>query len=85
VWVGNADKHPMLGVSGITGAGPIWHDFMEMAHKNLPVHSFQPPPGLVRPMSALTRASADAVVQPSPQRVVHRRHRATRFDTVYQP
>ena len=28
VWVGNADNTPMKGVSGISGAGPIWHDFM---------------------------------------------------------
>ena len=28
VWVGNADNTPMKDVSGITGAGPIWHDFM---------------------------------------------------------
>lgn len=28
VWVGNADNSPMLGVSGISGAVPIWHDIM---------------------------------------------------------
>lgn len=28
VWVGNADNAPMEGVSGITGAVPIWHDVM---------------------------------------------------------
>jgi len=26
VWVGNSDNAPMYHVSGITGAGPIWHD-----------------------------------------------------------
>jgi penicillin-binding protein 1C len=31
VWVGNADNRPMLGVSGIDGAGPIWHGVMEAA------------------------------------------------------
>ncbi len=48
VWVGNADNTPMLGVSGISGAGPIWRDVMEMAHKGLPRRRFQQPDGLVR-------------------------------------
>ena len=29
VWAGNTDGHPMKKVSGIAGAAPIWHDFME--------------------------------------------------------
>jgi hypothetical protein len=29
VWAGNSDGHPMHGASGVTGAAPIWHDFME--------------------------------------------------------
>ena len=28
VWVGNADNTPMKDVSGVTGAGPIWNEFM---------------------------------------------------------
>ena len=48
VWVGNADGRPMQGVSGVSGAGPIWHDFMEVAHRGLPVRSFERPAGLVR-------------------------------------
>lgn len=28
VWVGNADYTPMQNTSGLTGAAPIWHDFM---------------------------------------------------------
>ncbi|MFA5829411.1 MAG: penicillin-binding protein 1C [Candidatus Gracilibacteria bacterium] len=31
VWVGNADATPMNNISGVDGAGPIWHDFMESA------------------------------------------------------
>lgn len=31
VWVGNADYTPMQGTSGITGAAPIWADFMNVA------------------------------------------------------
>ncbi|MFZ2486620.1 MAG: transglycosylase domain-containing protein [Anaerolineae bacterium] len=29
VWAGNSDGHPMRNTSGLTGAAPIWHDFME--------------------------------------------------------
>ncbi|HXF61072.1 MAG TPA: transglycosylase domain-containing protein [Caldilineaceae bacterium] len=36
VWVGNADNAPMLDVSGIDGAGPIWHDLMLAAHTHAP-------------------------------------------------
>jgi penicillin-binding protein 1C len=48
VWVGNADNTPMYDVSGITGAGPIWHDFIEQVLKGRPARAFEPPPGLVR-------------------------------------
>jgi 1A family penicillin-binding protein len=48
VWVGNADNQPMRGTTGLTGAAPIWHDFMEFALKPLPVDPLAPPPGLAR-------------------------------------
>ncbi len=47
VWVGNADNSPMIGVSGIDGAAPIWHDVMILAHKNRAARAFPRPPGLV--------------------------------------
>src|SRR5574341_103372 len=28
VWVGNADNSSMINISGVSGAGPIWHQFM---------------------------------------------------------
>ncbi len=35
VWVGNNDNHPMgNGVDGITGAAPIWHNYMEYTFAN---------------------------------------------------
>lgn len=46
VWVGNADGRPMVRVSGVEGAGPIWHDFMEAALRGQPVLPFTQPPGL---------------------------------------
>ena len=47
VWVGNADNTPMYDVSGISGAGPIWHDFMEEVHTGQPMREFERPEGLV--------------------------------------
>jgi membrane peptidoglycan carboxypeptidase len=47
VWVGNADNHPMGGVSGISGAGPIWHNVMERSLAGTPVHDFVRPTGIV--------------------------------------
>lgn len=47
VWAGNADNAPMYRVTGVTGAGPIWHDFMEQALRNLPELDFTPPGGIV--------------------------------------
>jgi 1A family penicillin-binding protein len=47
VWVGNADNEPMRDVTGISGAAPIWHDFMETALKGRPVRVFDRPEGLV--------------------------------------
>ncbi len=52
VWVGNADATPMENISGIDGAGPIWHDFMEYYHEqNEYLHlqmskSFRMPPSI---------------------------------------
>jgi 1A family penicillin-binding protein len=46
VWVGNNDHTPMANVDGITGAAPIWHDYMEGALAGAPVLSFTPPPGV---------------------------------------
>lgn len=45
VWVGNADNSPMIGTTGVTGAAPIWHDYMLSALKilNLPPKDFTEP------------------------------------------
>ncbi|MDW8054658.1 MAG: PBP1A family penicillin-binding protein [Anaerolineae bacterium] len=48
VWVGNSDNSPMRGVSGITGAAPIWKQIMEEALADTPPRDFAPPPGVVR-------------------------------------
>ena len=43
VWVGNADASPMQNISGVDGAGPIWHDFMEQALQFSPQLKFEIP------------------------------------------
>ncbi len=44
VWVGNADNSAMEHISGITGAGPLWHNFMERVLAGTPVRPFVEPP-----------------------------------------
>jgi len=47
VWAGNADGEPMHQVTGVSGAAPIWHDFMETVLRGRPVQEFRRPAGLV--------------------------------------
>jgi len=47
VWVGNADNTPMKNVSGITGAAPIWHDFMTTVLRGRPATNFTVPGGVI--------------------------------------
>ncbi len=76
VWVGNADNAPMLDVSGIDGAGPIWRDLMLAAHPHDPP-PFEMPDGLVEtticsPSGLLPTPTAHAHVRsvssPAPNR-----------------
>jgi len=46
VWVGNADYTPMVSTSGLSGAAPIWSQFMEIA---VPYVSGGSPKPFVRP------------------------------------
>ena len=48
VWVGNASGAPMHGVSGISGAAPVWHALVQQLHAQRPSRLPAPPPGLVR-------------------------------------
>lgn len=54
VWAGNADNTPMYRVTGITGAGPIWHDFMQAALRGAPVKKF------IRPDNIIEKEICDA-------------------------
>jgi 1A family penicillin-binding protein len=48
VWSGNTDYQPMREVNGLSGAAPIWHQFMRSALAGRPARSFVRPPGLVQ-------------------------------------
>ncbi len=48
VWAGNNDNSPMVNVTGVDGAGPIWHDTMLLAEQGRPVNNFPVPPGVVQ-------------------------------------
>nr|NIO69354.1 hypothetical protein [Anaerolineae bacterium] len=46
VWVGNSDNTPMAHILGVTGAGPLWHNFMEEALAGTPPRKFTSPGGI---------------------------------------
>ena len=47
VWVGNTDNSPMSrGVTGLSGAAPIWKNVMEYLHRDRPVQEFPRPDGI---------------------------------------
>ncbi len=60
VWMGNNDNSPMSQVSGLTGAAPLWSQYMQAIYSNFdllatlasggaqPPTEFTPPPGLTR-------------------------------------
>ncbi|WP_165423580.1 transglycosylase domain-containing protein [Ktedonosporobacter rubrisoli] len=48
VWAGNDDNTPMSNVTGVDGAGPLWHDAMLEAEQGHPIRNFTNPGGLER-------------------------------------
>jgi penicillin-binding protein 1A len=46
VWAGNDDNSPMVDVTGVDGAGPIWHQTMLMTEQSDPVKNFVNPGGM---------------------------------------
>ncbi len=48
VWAGNNDNSPMVNVTGVDGAAPIWHDSLLLSEQGRPVVPFTNPGGLIR-------------------------------------
>ena len=46
VWVGNTDHEPMIDVDGLSGAAPIWHQFIRTVLRGQPKTDFERPAGL---------------------------------------
>jgi penicillin-binding protein 1C len=70
VWTGNTDNSPMVNISGLTGAAPLWSAYMQAVYSNSdfisrlavngqpPPADFIRPPGLTeRPLCALASAT----------------------------
>ena len=47
VWAGNNDNSPMVNVTGVDGAAPIWHDGLLLAEQGMPIRDFSNPGGVV--------------------------------------
>ena len=48
VWMGNASNESMRDVTGLSGPGVVWHDFVEAVLKDTPVRAFDRPAGVIR-------------------------------------
>ncbi|HET9030976.1 MAG TPA: penicillin-binding protein 1C [Candidatus Aquilonibacter sp.] len=60
VWVGNFDGSPMRGISGVTGAGPLWNRIMLHLHERRETAPFDKPAGYVRARICATTGVAPA-------------------------
>ncbi len=59
VWVGNSTGASMREVSGVTGAGPVWHDIMSYLHREQ--GSQQPPmPAQLKPLAITFEKNLEA-------------------------
>ncbi|MBN1147609.1 MAG: penicillin-binding protein 1C [Anaerolineales bacterium] len=48
VWTGNTNYEPMRAVNGLTGAAPVWHQFMRAVLSGQPRRDFVQPAGFAR-------------------------------------
>jgi penicillin-binding protein 1C len=61
VWVGNAAGAPMHGVSGTTGAAPVWRELVAALHEGRPSRAPRADPALAPRVAALRGGAATAV------------------------
>ncbi|WP_167883582.1 penicillin-binding protein 1C [Leptospira ognonensis] len=47
VWIGNTKGEPMRDVTGVSGAGPIWREVMEVLHQDIPSNPPTMPSGVI--------------------------------------
>ena len=65
VWVGNASGGAMHGVSGSSGAAPVWADVMAGLHAHQPSHAPKPPEGVVRQRVGFAAQDARVFLEPA--------------------
>ena len=86
VWAGNANHQGMRNVNGLTGAGPIWHQFIRSVLTGQPDTPFIQPPGLIQ-----VNICALSGLLPTPACPYHRLEwfidgtQPTQYDTIYHP
>jgi len=68
VWVGNADFTSMVGTSGVTGAAPIWHNFMEGALAGRATPFVRPPTIVEKTICSLSGAEPSEFCPPDARR-----------------
>ncbi len=86
VWVGNADNAPMLDVSGVSGAGPIFNLFLRTVKRAGSQADFVEPPGITR--LEVCRVSGLLPGEYCPQRIEElfiRGSEPIKSDSLYQP
>ncbi|MGL5830731.1 MAG: penicillin-binding protein 1C [Candidatus Altimarinota bacterium] len=86
VWVGNADATAMENLSGVDGAGPIWHDLMIEAHRSLSTQEF-PRPANLQDISicAISGLLPGENCSNQIQEIFLKGTEPTQFDNFYQP
>lgn len=85
VWVGNTDNHPMnKGVTGVTGAAPIWRDVMEYLHRDKPVQDFAQPDELEKASICLIDGLLSNGICPAGNEIFLPGTKPTRQSTVVQ-
>lgn len=85
VWVGNADQEPMVNATGLTGAGPIWHNFMRSILDGQADQPFLRPEGLTQ--VRVCRLSGLLPTEACPHTVAEwffTEHQPDQSDTFYQ-
>ncbi len=85
VWVGNADNTPMVDVTGVSGAAPIWNAFMRAVLNGQPELDFKQPPGIVTRTICTTSGLLATPICPRQRSEIYiDGTQPTQYDNVYQ-
>ena len=84
VWVGNSDNQAMAGVTGVSGAAPIWQAMMAWALQEESVSSWAQPPGLVETAVCDTSGLLATEICPTVAELFIQGTQPTVYDTIYQ-